>query len=194
MSKVFLLNGHPGQDSISGQLVESYATAADSNGHEVRVQHLHAMQFDADHGAGGYGDVKPLESALEMFLQNLEWANHIVLATPMWWGGLPAKLKGLFDRALLPGRAFDTREIVCGSPKPLFSGRSARVFVTSDTPGWAMSLLYKRSMFHQIRKQIFGFVGIRPTRITHFNAASHPAPETVNRWLQEAAHLGDQAG
>ena len=34
-------------------------------------------------------------------LDSLTWAEHVVLILPMWWGGLPAKTKGLFDRTLL---------------------------------------------------------------------------------------------
>jgi len=193
MSRIFLFDGHPAPESISRVIVDAYADAARDNGHEIRIQHLDEMEFDADHGTGGYRSVKPLEASLEQFLDSLAWANHIVLATPMWWGGLPAKTKGLFDRALLPGRAFDPRESVCGAPKPLLSGRSARVFITSDTPGWAMRLLYRNALFHQVRKQLFGFVGIRPTRISHLNAASHPTPEKVSQWRRTAARLGRSA-
>ncbi|MDN3719732.1 NAD(P)H-dependent oxidoreductase [Roseibium salinum] len=34
------------------------------------------------------------------------WCEHFVVVHPLWWGGLPAKLKGVFDRILLPGMAF----------------------------------------------------------------------------------------
>ena len=46
---------------------------------------------------------------------------------------MPAKLKGLFDRALLPGRAFDTRDTDwMGMPTPMLSGRTGRVIVTEQ--------------------------------------------------------------
>ena len=193
MIRVLVINGHPGIQSLSRQIAESYATGAKQAGHSVRMTQLSEMTFDMDHGEGGYRRLKPLEPDLERFLDDLNWANHVVLSTPMWWGGLPGKLKGLLDRTLLPGRTFDPRTIVRGAPKPLLSGRTARVFMTSDTPAWAMAAIYGNALFKQLRRQIFGFVGIKPTRITHFNRASHPDSTQVQRWLQRAAELGAAA-
>ncbi|MGR3435708.1 MAG: NAD(P)H-dependent oxidoreductase [Shimia sp.] len=63
-----------------------------------------------------------------------------MIAAPLWWGGLPAVTKGLFDRILLPGRAFDTRQMRLGLPRPMLKGRSARLILTSHTPRWYMRL------------------------------------------------------
>ncbi|MDD9908162.1 MAG: NAD(P)H-dependent oxidoreductase [Ahrensia sp.] len=116
------------------------------------------------------------------------------MATPMWWGGLPAKLKGLIDRTFLPGKTFDTRnKTAIGFPMPMLKGRTARLIVTSDTPGWLMSFCYGNALFRQIRYQIMGFVGIRPTRFTHFNMASHPKPGKVDGWIKTVSQLGAQA-
>ena len=190
MSRITIINGHPGRSSISRQIAESYAHAATGSAHEVRINHLCDLQFDADHGEGGYRQLKALEPDLQAFLDDLKWAEHIVLCTPMWWGGLPAKLKGLVDRSCLPGRTFDPRTVIRGAPKPLLTNRTGRIFVTSDTPGWAMALFYRSALFVQLRRQIFGFVGIKPARITHFNTASHAQVSQVERWLQRAADLG----
>lgn len=115
----------------------------------------------------------------------------MVLTTPMWWGGLPAKLKGLFDRALIPGRTFDTRETDwMGMPAPMLSGRTGRVFMTSDTPGWFMRWIYRNAMLRQLRDQILGFVGIKPARITHFSGASDPKPGSVEKWISEVQKYG----
>ena len=117
-----------------------------------------------------------------------------MMSTPMWWGGLPAKLKGLFDRALLPGRAFDTRKkSLFGLPLPMLSGRSARVVITSDTPGWFMRLAYKNALIWQLRRQILEFVGLKPTRLTHLGPASEARPEQVQRWVKQIQDLGAQA-
>jgi NAD(P)H dehydrogenase (quinone) len=117
--RIYILNGHPAEKSLNRTLAESYAQAAQDAGHEVRLTHLHNISFDPDFGFGGYKVQKPLEAELEQVLTDIEWSQHMVLTTPMWWGGLPAKLKGLFDRAFLPGRAFNTRETNwMGMPTP----------------------------------------------------------------------------
>jgi putative NADPH-quinone reductase len=114
-----------------------------------------------------------------------------VVTTPMWWGGLPAKLKGLFDRALLPGRAFNTRKTNwMGMPTPMLTGRTGRVIVTSDTPGWFMRWIYHNAMLRQLRDQILRFVGIKPAKMTYFSGASHPKPDVVKRWIAEVQRSG----
>ncbi|MEM9015549.1 MAG: NAD(P)H-dependent oxidoreductase [Verrucomicrobiota bacterium] len=191
--RILILNGHPGDESLSRSLAESYRDAAEKAGHEVKIAHLSEMDFDSDFGGGGYRSTKPLEPELEALLSDLKWSEHVVMTTPIWWGGLPAKLKGLFDRILLPGEAFDTRNQKLGFPTPLLSGRTGRVLVTSDTPGWLMSLGYCNALFVQLRKQILGFVGIKPVRIKHFQGATKASSTKVEKWLAEAHQLGAAA-
>ncbi len=194
MKRIFILNGHPAKHSLSGTLVEAYADAARQAGHEVRLTHLHDLNFDTDFGWVDFEHPKPLEPELEQFLHDLSWSEHFMMSTPMWWGGLPAKLKGLFDRALLPGRAFDTRHKTrLGLPSPLLTGRTARVVITSDTPGWFMRLAYRNALVWQLRGQILEFVGLKPTRITHLSPASEPKAGAVPRWVKQVRALGSQA-
>ena len=194
IKRIFILNGHPAESSLSKAISETYLQTAREAGHEVRLMHLHDMAFDADYGFAGYARHKPLEPDLETFRENVEWAQHMVMATPMWWGGLPAKLKGLFDRTFLPGWAFNTRKMKLGLPEPMLSGRSARVFMTSDTPNWAFGLLYRKAMQRQIESQIFHYVGIKPVRFCHFSPATKATPEKVKTWLDKAAESGRQGG
>jgi putative NADPH-quinone reductase len=101
------------------------------------------------------------------------------------------KLKGLFDRAFLPGRTFSTRDTNwLGLPAPMLGGRTGRVIVTSDTPGWFLHWVYRNAMLRQLRDQILGFVGIRPARITRFSGASHPKAGVVERWTQKMREIG----
>jgi putative NADPH-quinone reductase len=191
MSKrIYILNGHPAETSLNRALAEAYAGAARAAGHEVRLTHIAAMDFDPDHGFAGFGKTKPLEPALEKLLTDIEWAEHVVLTAPMWWGGIPAKLKGAIDRAFLPGRTFDSRVPRGKMPKPLLSGRSARLILTSDTPRWFLSLIYRNAILHQMRGQILRFVGIKPTRVSFFSAASSPGAGQVDGWLANVGQLG----
>lgn len=189
--KIIVLNGHPGQSSLAKSLSEAYAGAARQGGHQVRYHDLSQMRFDMDYGEGGYKNTKPLEPELEAFLADLEWAEHVVLATPLWWGAIPAKLKGLFDRALLPGRAFDTRNTnFMGVPAPLLKGRTARILMTSDTPATLLRLFYSNAIKKILSRQILGFVGIKPARYTTFAPATHADGSLVEKWLEQAARLG----
>ena len=192
--KIIILNGHPGQTSLNKSLADQYLQAAEKAGHEVRYHDLSQMQFDMDFGQGGYQNTKPLEVDLQNFVSDLQWAEHLVLTMPLWWGAFPAKLKGLFDRALLPGQAFDTRNTsALGLPAPMLSGKTARVLMTSDTPAWFLRLSYGNAIKKILSRQILGFVGIKPVRYTSFAPASEPKPGQVENWQKTAAELGRAA-
>ena len=188
--KILILDGHPAPASLSAGLAGAYLKGASQTQADIRLVRLSELQFDMDFGSGGYTHHKPLEPELQQFLESLEWCDHFVIAAPMWWGGLPAKLKGLFDRTLLPGRTFDTDVKPGKMPKPMLGGRTGRVLLTSDTPGWVLRFIYGNAIIRQIRSQILGFIGIKPARFTRFSGATHASPDTVQKWLTQARDLG----
>ncbi|WP_035266591.1 NAD(P)H-dependent oxidoreductase [Ahrensia sp. 13_GOM-1096m] len=191
--RIYILNGHPAESSLSKIFAETYAKTARAAGHEVRLSHLRDFQFDSDFGHSSFNKAKPLEPSLEKLLLDIEWSEHMVLTSPLWWGGLPAKLKGAIDRAFLPGRTFDTRVKDGTFPKPLLSGRSARVIITSDTPNWYLHIFYRNAIFQQLKKQILGFVGLKPSRFTHFSGASNAKPKDIARWVSKIEKIAATA-
>jgi len=187
--KILVLDGHPAKESFSGALAERYAGAARKNGHEVRVVKLSDMSFDPDFEYGSYRQVKPLEPDLEAFWTDLEWSEHFVLAHPLWWGGMPAKLKGLFDRVMLPGKAF---RYVEGKafPEKLMTGRTSEVLVTADTPGWFFTLVYGAGIRKQTKHQILNFCGLKMKAYSWFASLHGSTADQRAAMLDRATRLG----
>ena len=192
--RILIADLHPARLSLSAALAQAYRDGATGAGHQIRTAALSEMQFNPDFGQASFRAAPALEPDLVTFRENLTWAQHVVLITPMWWGGLPARTKGLFDRTLLPGYAFDPRQKHMGVPKPLLSGRSARLILTSDTPGWAFALMYRRALKHQVQRQILGYVGIKPMAFTHFSPVERSSDTIRARWLAQIEALGATAG
>ena len=188
--RILICDLHPGRLSFSAALAQAYREGAEAAGHQIRTACLSDMAFNPDFGQASFRNAPALEPDLETFRADLTWAEHVVLVTPMWWGGLPAKAKGLFDRTLLPGYAFDPRNRRHGLPRPLLTGRTARVILTSDTPGWAFLLLYRGALKHQVQRQILSYVGVRPVGFTHFSPVEHSTPERRELWLGKSRQLG----
>jgi len=192
--KILILNGHPAENTFTQALSEAYASAAQGAGHHVRLHKLSQLEFDADFGQAGFSGAKRLEPQIEAVLSDFEWAEHAVLAYPLWWGGMPGKLKGLFDRILLPGRTFDPRVVTDGLPKPLLAGKSGRVLVASDTPPDLMEQYYANAAHVQIERQIMNFVGIDPVETCHFGPLEGSSSGERAAWLGTAAELGALGG
>jgi putative NADPH-quinone reductase len=188
--RILIADLHPGRLSFSAALAQAYRDGASTAGHQTQSVTLSEMAFSPDLGQAGFRNTPALEPDLEAFRDALTWAEHVVLITPMWWGGLPAKAKGLFDRTLLPGFAFDPRQRRNGLPKPLLAGRTGRLILTSDTPGWAFWLIYGRALKRQVQRQILAYVGIRPQGFTHFSPVEHSTDQIRARWLSQTRALG----
>ncbi len=191
--RILIADLHPARLSLSAALAQAYRDGALAAGHQVRIAQLSEMSFNPDLGQASFRNAPALEPDLETFREDLLWAEHVVLVTPMWWGGLPAKAKGLFDRTLLPGFAFDPRQRRMGVPTPLLSGRTAHFMLTSDTPAWAFWLMYGRALKQQVHRQILSFVGLKTIRHTHFSPVEHSTPQIRARWLQDTRLLGSRA-
>ena len=122
---IVILLGHPDRDSLCGALAARYQHAALAAGHQVQLFALGEIDFDPilRHG---YRQIQPLEPGLEQINAAIAACQHLVLVYPTWWGGMPALLKGFFDRAFLPGVAFRYRADSVWWDR-LLAGRSARV-------------------------------------------------------------------
>src|SRR3989344_5210666 len=140
MSKrIFILLGHPDEDSFNCTLADEYQRGAEESGHEVRRMNISDMHFDPilHHG---YRSIQELEPDLFSFQENVKWCGHFVIFYPSWWSTMPAMLTGLFDRAWLPGFPYNfTGEFTW---QKLMKEKSARVFVASDTIPFAQWLIF----------------------------------------------------
>ena len=58
---------------------------------------------------------RPPIPALEPHIEQLKWAEAILFVYPTWWYGLPAMLKGWFDRVWAKDIAFALQRTAAGS-------------------------------------------------------------------------------
>ncbi|KQQ05491.1 MULTISPECIES: NAD(P)H-dependent oxidoreductase [unclassified Rathayibacter] len=177
-----IIDGHPNAGSLCAALARQYAVA---HGDAV-VLAVRDLEFDPDLSSG-YTRRQELEPDLERAWQLLLEARHVVVVTPIWWGSVPALLKGFFDRVLLPRRAYRTKEN--GLPEGLLTGRTGRVIVTSDSPWWYLPLVGDTTVRH-VRQTTLRFCGIRPVRATRLGPVKGSTPQRRERWLAEAGRLG----
>lgn len=186
--KVLIILGHPQRDSLCGALAQSYQEAALAAGADVRTLYLGEIQFDPLRHKG-YQKIQTLEQDLVAAQEAILWAEHLVFVYPIWWGTLPALLKGFFDRAFLPGFAFKFHDHDQWWDK-LLAGRSARLLVTMDTPPWFYNWLYRAPGHNTMRHTILGFCGIKPVKITSFGPVRDSTPAQREKWLASAQKLG----
>ncbi len=188
MSKrVLVIVGHPSTDSFCAALADSYVETAIGAGQDVRALYLGDLCFDPVLHEG-YNRIQPLEPDLIKAQVDITWAEHLVLVFPVWWGGVPALLKGFLDRILLPGFAFSYRKGKA-FPEKLLLGRSAYLLVTMDTPPWYYKWVYRMPALHQMRKTTLAFCGIKPVATLTFGPILDSTAKQRDNWLEQARKL-----
>src|SRR6185503_1431214 len=190
--KIFLLLGHPDKRGFCGEIADAYEKSAREAGHVVVRMNLGEMQFDPILHKG-YRDRQELEPDLLAFQKNVTENDHFVVVYPVWWVGMPALLKGLFDRAWLPGSAFRYMrmpKMPMGLPGEgkrmpfwhrLFRGKTSRIFMTSGTAPWLVRFL-PGNVNAQLKWGILWFAGFSVST-KWFGPAENIPPSRKERWL-----------
>jgi NAD(P)H dehydrogenase (quinone) len=143
---VLIVYAHPEPSSFTGALKDAAVRALATAGHHVEVSDLYAEGFNpvaGRHDFTGAADPARFHYQSEQLhasqtgsfavdlvreQERLRRADLLVLIFPLWWGGLPAIVKGWFDRVCAYGMAYaDGRRFARG----YFVGRRALLGLTT---------------------------------------------------------------
>jgi NAD(P)H dehydrogenase (quinone) len=121
---VLFVYAHPEPTSFTGALKDAGVTALRKAGHTVEISDLYAEKFDP---VAGRHDFRAAANAERFHYQTEQAHAHetegfaadlareqrrflkadlVIWIYPIWWGGMPAILKGWFDRVLAFGFAY----------------------------------------------------------------------------------------
>jgi NAD(P)H dehydrogenase (quinone) len=135
--RVLVVYAHPLDDSYAAALRDTVVATLRAGGHVVDLCDLYEEAFDpvlSAHERRYYRDTPDNLGGVSEHVARLREAQGLVFVFPSWWYGMPAILKGYFDRVWLPGVAFafGPRAI-----QPLLTGiRLFGVVTTTGAPGW----------------------------------------------------------
>lgn len=188
MKKILIINGHPDKDSYSFALADAYKRGALASGAEIEEIRVADLIFDPNLQFG-YRKRTELEPDLIESWEKIKWADHLVWVYPVWWGSIPAILKGFIDRVFLPGFAFKKRDNSL-LWDPLLKGRSARIISTLDQPVWVYWLVNRRPSYWAMRRLTLNFCGIKPVRATTIGPIRLSKESFRKRWLEKIEQLG----
>lgn len=192
MRRITVIHSNPDPESFGRALSKVYSDAARSAGYEVRDIVLDDLTFDPilHHG---YRVIQPLEPDLVRAQEDIKWAEHLVIEYPTWWGSTPALLKGFLDRTFLPGWAFKYHDNGKSWDR-LLAGRSGRLIVTMDAPGFYDRLMYRASSRRAMSHAVLRFCGVKPFRVTTFAGIKTSRQAKRKAWLDQIRALGVAGG
>ncbi len=177
---------HPLTDSYNHALFRLIVETLELGGHEVIATDLYREGFDprlSEAERRSYFAAAYDASAVAQYVDMLRRVDGIVFCFPQWWFGLPALLKGYFDRVWGPGVAF-AHDLKGGRIKPLLTNVTVFGVVTSYGSPWWLVRFYAgdptRKMLMRALKPMCG----RPRSfyLAHYDM-DRATPESRARFL-----------
>lgn len=189
MKKILIINGHPDKESFNFGLAAAYKKGAentpDTEVKEIRIRDLKFnpnLQF-------GYRKRTELEPDLLAAQELIKWADHLVWVYPVWWGSVPALMKGFLDRVFLPGFAFNKREGSLLWDKLLVE-KTARLICTLDQPSWFYKWINGAPSHIAMKRLTMQFVGVKKVSLTAIGPIRNSSDKFRRKWLKKVERLG----
>jgi putative NADPH-quinone reductase len=107
--KILVVFCHPVRESFARAILDRCVEELGRAGHQVVVKDLYGEGFNPVLSAEerrAYDEIGANQRPVAGEVAALEAARGLLLIYPTWWYGLPAMLKGWFDRVWVPGVAF----------------------------------------------------------------------------------------
>lgn len=101
---------HPREDSLTARVVDHVSDLLNQRGLNLDVLELYGAEFDpslrVDDEPDWENPKKLYSEVVEQQVLRAQNADYIIVVFPVWWFGLPALLKGYFDRVWNFGRMY----------------------------------------------------------------------------------------
>ncbi|MFD2556091.1 NAD(P)H-dependent oxidoreductase [Sphingobacterium tabacisoli] len=192
MKRIVVINGHPNQESFNSVLAETYIEAAQKTGAEVRYIPIGQLDFDPNLRFG-YQRRMELEPDLRQALEDINWSEHQVWIHPIWWLGMPAIMKGFFDRAFLPGIMFKRSKE--GQSTGLLLGKTGRIIATAGDMSFEIySDIYSSSGLVQLQQGILEYCGVASIQHTFIGPLQELDDEDRKKYLKSISDMALEDG
>jgi NAD(P)H dehydrogenase (quinone) len=135
-----------------------------------------------------YYKAEPNLTEIHDHAQRLSQADTLILIFPTWWFGLPAILKGWFDRTFAPTIAFDHASDF-GPIKPRLTNlKSILVITTIGSPWWVDWFVMRRPVKRILKTAIFGLCAPQAKfQMLSLYKAEKPTSQALVRFRQKLA-------
>jgi len=141
--RVLVVYAHPSPNSFAAAVHRRVVEALKAAGHQIDDLDLYAEEFQpvlTREEREVHYNTSGNFAGVATYVQRLQAADSLVLCFPTWWYGMPAILKGWFDRVWLPGVAFHNPPEGGAIQRGLTNIHKFAVVTTYNAPWWFIRL------------------------------------------------------
>lgn len=189
--QILLVIDHPYPRSLTRALADAVVRGATAAGHSVDVLDLDADDFDPvmrQTDLAAWRDHRTADPQVVNYQERLLRADHLVIATPVWWSSLPARTKGFLDKVLVPGFAYDD------APLDSLDGhlghlRQVTVMTTMTSPTPLFRWWFGDPIGRMLGRGTFRQLGVRRVRHVRHARPVRVSPQRREAWLRRAEEM-----
>lgn len=177
-----VIYAHPNPNSFNGAILNQVIKALEDGKHFYDVIDLYRDRFDPVL----LFDEKKRRSDMKRDPETAEYrrivknADHLIFIYPLWWGGMPAIMKGFIDRVFAAGEAYTYQG---KAPKGLLKARTASVYYTADAPSWYLRFWRRDADWVTVKDVMLKFCGVRRVKRLLFAGVKDSSEEKRTQWL-----------
>ena len=187
--KALAVFAHPRRDSLTGAILDNFATGLAEAGHELELADLYRegqewrlQPEDYAQFAGG-----PMPEAVRREQARVDRAEALAFVFPVWWWSFPAILKGWIDRVFSEGWAYN---FTPGLSRGRLADRPTLLLgVAGSRESTYRKYGYGDAMRAQIDVGILGYCGLLDVETRIFYDVEQE-PALRQRYLAEAREIG----
>ena len=160
---ILVIYAYPNKEGLNYTIKETILKNIDKT-HTIKKIDLYkekfnpVLYFDKEHKRRNLH----LDEETEAYRELIKWSEYIIFIYPIWWGSMPAILKGFIDRVFAKDFAYKYKGIM---PIGLLKGKQSWIINTHDTPAWYVKI-HQQDYGHVLKKQILKFCGIKKVKHT----------------------------
>jgi putative NADPH-quinone reductase len=189
-SHICLIDGHPDPEPhFIHALCDAYEAGAHAGGHKLERIPVGRIDVPVLDSVAAFAEDPPLHIMRER--DKIARADHLVIAFPLWLGGMPAKLKAFFEQAARNGFFLRESEDNKGWPEKMMAGKSARVILTMGMPGLIYRFAMDAGALKALERAVLGLSGFKPVRHTVLGGVESVGDDRRQAWLEEVRRLGE---
>jgi putative NADPH-quinone reductase len=175
-----IILAHPWHGSFNKAILDSIVSKYDNNNTPYQIIDLHKDNFNpvtSESELAVYNAGKALDPLVIKYQEIIKKTGHIIFIFPIWWGTMPAILKGFFDKVLLKDIAFSYEN----GWTPLLKINKTTIITTSDN----VTSAFENSIMNTFVPQMLEGVGIMNAKWFNCERVGHETDEYRKVFLEE---------
>jgi len=156
---------HPWHGSFNKAILDTVTEELQNNNLSYQVIDLNKDNFNpvmTESELSLFAKGESLDPLVSKYQSMLKDTNRLIFIFPLWWSGVPAILKGFFDKVMLKGFAYTATSK--GLKGNLTHIQSATVIVTGQVPKWYLKCVRGNPIQKTFIKVTLKNIGIKKAK------------------------------